>query len=224
MKWEHFWDTQATSSDQAQQVGRISRHGKSLPLTELANYIVQKIDLNPNDKLLDVCCGNGALSWLLAQNVGEFTGVDLSAKQIERARQMYPEGNWQQLAAENLGALNKRYNKITLNFSFQYFTSNRQAMAVLRAMRLCASDDAQLLITDIPDVNFWHLYYPNTKSRLRWLFQKLTGKESMGKFWQQQKLAELCQKAGFEAVFIQQPDHFPYAWYRFDCLLRPLKS
>lgn len=224
MKWEHFWDVQANNSDQASQVGRISRQGKTLPLTELAQYITQTLELQPSDTLLDVCCGNGTLSWLLAQKVGDFTGVDLSAKQIELAKQSYPSGKWKQLAAENLGDLNQCFSKITLNFSFQYFTSNRQALAVLYALRQCSQTDTRILITDIPDAACWHLYYPDSTSRLRWLLHKLMGKENMGKFWRQQKLAELCRKAGFEASFMRQPHHFPYAWYRFDCLLKPLKS
>ncbi|MGD0166011.1 MAG: methyltransferase domain-containing protein [Gaiellaceae bacterium] len=49
---------------------------------------VAMLDLNPNDRLLDVGCGTGAAVRHAAQLVTRAVGVDLSPKMIEQAREL----------------------------------------------------------------------------------------------------------------------------------------
>ena len=219
MQWQQFWDKQAELADVQQQVGRVSRAAGAVAPQEIAAHIGQLLDLQKHDDLLDVCCGNGALTMLLAPQVAFCSGVDLSPKQIALAQKHYPAGDWHTLPAHKLAQLPRSYAKINLYFSFQYFTSAAEALAVLHALRAVLKPGGCILLGDIPDADRWWVYYSSGWSRLRWLWQRLRGREDMGRFWRQRDLARLAAKAGFQIRFLAEPPQLPFAWYRFDALL-----
>jgi len=219
MQWQQFWDKQAEAADADEQVGRITRDGKSVAPEVIASHISSLLDLQPTDYLLDVCCGNGALTALLAEKVAFSTGVDLSPKQIELAKKRYPAGDWYCLAADQLWQLSERYHKINLYFSFQYFTHDAEALAVMMALKAVLKPGGRILLGDIPDLTRWAEYYHSWPSRMRWMWHRLRGKDNMGRFWHQKDMARLANQAGLNIRFLAEPAHLPFAWYRFDALL-----
>ncbi len=55
----------------------------------LRTQTIDKLNLRPSEKVLDVCCGTGTLSRLAAERVGDkgkVIGVDLSANMLAKAR------------------------------------------------------------------------------------------------------------------------------------------
>jgi len=50
--------------------------------------------VRPGDRMLDACCGTGDLAIAGAQAGGVVTGVDFSARMLERARRKAPELEW----------------------------------------------------------------------------------------------------------------------------------
>lgn len=219
MQWQQFWDKQAEASDADQQVGRITRDGKAVAPEIIAAHIAQLLDLQADDKLLDVCCGNGALTHLLAKKAAFCSGVDLSPKQIELAKNRYPAGDWHCLPAQEVTQLSRQYHKIALYFSFQYFTRDAEALAVLQALKSVLLPGGRILLGDIPDAAHWWTYYGSWWARLRWLWHRLLSREDMGRFWRQIDLARLAQQAGLNIRFLAEPAELPFAWYRFDAIL-----
>ncbi len=219
MQWQQFWDKQAEAADVQQQVGRITRDGRAVAAEVIAEHIGQLLNLQATDHLLDVCCGNGALTNLLASQVAFCSGVDLSPKQIALARKNYPDIDWHIASARHLQLLSSSYDKINLYFSFQYFTSDAEALAVLRAVKAVLKPGGRVLLGDVPDAQRWWVYYESWSARLRWLWHRFLGRDDMGRFWRQADLARLAQKAGFRIVFLAEPPHLPFAWYRYDVLL-----
>lgn len=88
MDWKKFWDTKALSGGPALQVGRVVS-GKVLDdvwMTRIAARIVVQLDLQKDESLLDVCCGNGALSRALLPYCKQIVGVDFSENLIKQAQ------------------------------------------------------------------------------------------------------------------------------------------
>ncbi|MEU4761782.1 methyltransferase domain-containing protein [Actinosynnema sp. NPDC023794] len=50
------------------------------------DVLITAADLSPDDRVLDIGCGNGRISWLIAPHVAHVTGVDLSGPMLARAR------------------------------------------------------------------------------------------------------------------------------------------
>ncbi|MFN3530607.1 MAG: class I SAM-dependent methyltransferase [Bacteroidia bacterium] len=221
MNWEAFWDKQAGQLQQNQQVGRInSGNRKREELDQrIANHISIQLELQPTDRLLDVCCGNGSLSNLLAPKVYHCLGVDFSQQLIAKARLYESERLYFVRAdAMQLSGLGQSFNKINLYFSFQYFDSYEKGLRVLSEMNSLLEPGGRIFIGDTPDARKWHLYYNSPIKKLRYYYQRFKGKEPMGKFWQPQEFEKMAEWLGLNVQIFAEPEDLPYAWYRFDAV------
>jgi 2-polyprenyl-3-methyl-5-hydroxy-6-metoxy-1,4-benzoquinol methylase len=88
VNWKNFWETKAGASDAALQVGRVV-NGKVMDgdlMAKIAARVADELDLQASDTLLDVCCGNGALTRSLLPYCHQIVGVDFSEKLIQQAQ------------------------------------------------------------------------------------------------------------------------------------------
>jgi methylase of polypeptide subunit release factors len=51
---------------------------------------LQNFDLQPQTRVLDLCCGSGSVTQVLVQHSGHVTGLDASPKAIARAQVNVP--------------------------------------------------------------------------------------------------------------------------------------
>lgn len=218
MNWKAFWNEQALETDPKAQVGRQvsgSLHDDEV-LHKIANKISSQLDLQPNDSLLDVCCGNGFLTELLASKCKEVYGVDFSELLIESAsKRNKPNTHWICADATSF-ELNRKFNKILLYFSFQYIEKDEQAIAVLLQLKKHLNDNGTILIGDVPDSAKWFTYYNSIPKLFFAIWSKIKGHNDMGRFWKIEKLIQLCHACGMKATLEKQESWQPYSWYRFD--------
>ncbi len=108
---------------------------------------VQKIleTLHPNARLLDLGCGNGELSRVLARNAyrGSYVGTDFSAKLLETARRGLPEGFPANFYPLDLTAPNWQEQLPPLQFDFifafatlHHIPSRKLRVSILEKIRL----------------------------------------------------------------------------------------
>lgn len=184
MNWETFWDAQALSKSRSEQVGRF-RAGDEHMLNQLiAKHITDKLALRPNERLLDVCCGNGELRALFAKKCREVVGADLSASLLEVAQKTHPLPNLQFVRANSLhiGALNQKFDKIDLFFSFQYFERFEEGKQVIQELNTLLLPGGKLFVGDTPDARKWWVYFNTPMKVLRYFYQRTKATKSMGKF------------------------------------------
>lgn len=223
MRWASFWDQQAGSGNSAVQVGRIVE-GKPTPPElnrEIARHIARLLKLEPHHQVLDVCCGNGELTALLAAQCGRIVGVDFSAQQLAHAQKHlshhdnleFIRGDAQSLQ------LQQTFDRINLYFSFQYITGRTSANRVLSGLFRHLNPGGMALLGDIPDAEREIYYYNTRKKLLRARIQSLLGRNPMGRFWHPEALSQLARNQGFTTQISPEPAHLPYASYRFDLLL-----
>jgi SAM-dependent methyltransferase len=87
---------------------------------ELADAIRDELGLDGAGRLLDVGCGPGKLTTLLAPMFTEAVGVDADPGMIEVARAAAPEIDWRVLRAEDLPAGLGRFRALTFAQSFHW--------------------------------------------------------------------------------------------------------
>lgn len=221
MNWEAFWNEQAKQPQELQQVGRINSGQKTAAElhTRIAEHIKHHLALEANDKLLDVCCGNGELSRLLAPAVQHCLGVDFSESLIKRA-QAHSTDNLHFVRADamQLSGLGQSFNKINLYFSFQYFDTYEKGLRVLSEMNSLLVPGGRIFIGDTPDAREWHRYYNSPLKKLRYFYQKLKGTEPMGKFWHAEEFEKMAAWLDLQVQIFEEPEDLPYASYRFDAV------
>ncbi len=87
---------------------------------------------SPGERVLDVCCGTGAVALALAKRTGpsgSLLGVDISTRMMERARdRVESEGvSWVDFQQHDVGALSleEQFDLATCGFSVQFFNDRQ---------------------------------------------------------------------------------------------------
>lgn len=141
--------------------------------------VVQMADIKPGDRALDVCCGTGDLSFLLADAGAQVTGVDFSEAMLEvansRAVTRKPttsspsppkkeEKAWERSPtfdrgdAMNLGYSDASFNVVTVAYGLRNLSSWERG---LEEMWRVAKPGGRLLVLDFgkPDNRIWRSFY-----------------------------------------------------------------
>jgi demethylmenaquinone methyltransferase/2-methoxy-6-polyprenyl-1,4-benzoquinol methylase len=100
---------------------------------------VNQLQLKPDGQYLDVCCGTGDLSLLIAQRLGktgQVTGLDFSPKMLEVARQraasaknLEAELKWQQGDAQQLPFPDDSFDAAIISFGLRNLTDLQRGVS-----------------------------------------------------------------------------------------------
>jgi cyclopropane fatty-acyl-phospholipid synthase-like methyltransferase len=223
LKFDH--DAYAKSRDPNDFWGQVRRTVQGVPVSDdqikmIVDVIHSELDIKPNDILLDIACGNGALSHFLFQSCAGYLGVDLSEHLISIAKANFEAlPNYQFMHQEALEyvraeSLPEKFSKVVCYGSFPYFPAI-DAVEVLRILFEKFSNVQNVFIGNLPDkdlaVNFYKRQ-PNTEELADCFSQ-------IGIWRTQHEFAELATNAGWKVKFSTMPDRFYSSYYRYDVLL-----
>jgi demethylmenaquinone methyltransferase / 2-methoxy-6-polyprenyl-1,4-benzoquinol methylase len=88
--------------------------------------------VRPGDSVLDACCGTGDLAVAAAQEGGRVTGVDFSARMLERARRKAPELEWVEGDLLALPFADASFDAATVGFGIRNVEDLERGLAELR--------------------------------------------------------------------------------------------
>ena len=182
----------------------------------IVEQVRQGLDLQAGDRLLDVGCGNGALTAYFGSRVAATLGVDYSAYLIEVATQHFvsPRLGFAELSIEQMitGRLQHAYNKALL-----YGVSSYLGDDLLKALIGWYFDDHDgcLFIGNVRDEQHATAFYKETRSAQE-LGDHTT---SIGKWRTRQWFMQLAQVLGLRASFMTMPPAFYLSTYYFDVVL-----
>jgi len=178
------------------------------------------LDLQPEDTLLDIACGNGALSRLLFDSCSAYLGVDLSEHLISIAKANFeasPDYAFlQQGAAEYVRteAQPERFSKVICYGSFSYFSTS-DATAVLRTLADKFTNVRRVFIGNLPDKERAAEFYKRQPDA-----DELQDSGSQIGTWRtRSEFTRLANAAGWEVAFTTMPNEFYASYYRYDALL-----
>lgn len=221
MDWKKYWDNNASVNTE-NEIDQVQR--KDIESTLLTvKHIVKILNIGESDSVLDVCCGNGILTQQISKISRRIVGVDQSEKLIDAALKSHKELNisYRVGNATALREILKKdmFDKIYLQFSFQYFDKKKDGKNVIEGMLKCLKPNGKIFIGDIPDKDKFTSFYNSPVKKLRFFKGKLLNKNEMGKFWKTSELNTICKKLNVKGTFLEQPEKLPYSHYRFDYLI-----
>lgn len=226
MNWKLFWDQKAKKESILDQVGRVSNQTSinDTKIIDSVNHLIEIGDIHAQCEVLDVCCGNGFFTSKIRPYCSKITGIDFSTNLINEARKNYPDIAFHELditqhTLPDFISL-KKFDRITLCFSFQYFETIEAGTQVLKHLVSLLNPQGKIILTDIPDQAKFFTYYHTFSKLIRLIKQKLTHKNDMGKFWSEDELHSITKELGMVGEKINQPKHLPYAHYRMDYVIR----
>lgn len=207
------------------QVGKTTL-GEPVPMEQLrllARHMRQALALQPSQRCLDLGCGNGLLTSLLASHVNTVTAVDYSRPLLRVARA--------QFSAPNVSYLHHDVTTLTADwvpaghFCRAWSCELMQHLSLEGAERLMGwlrghmGSGGRVLLAGIPEQERLRAFY-NTEARYeRYRRRMAAGIEQIGTWWQPQQLKKLATQHGLIATRLAQPKELYTAHYRFDLLL-----
>lgn len=187
----------------------------------IVEAIVSALDLGAGDVLLDLACGNGALSSRLFDSVGAYLGVDSSEYLIGVAKKHFEAVPHRRFALDDVATYAavepqpERFTKALCYGSFSYFPEET-AQRVLRLLSSRFPRVSRLFIGNLPDRERLARFYvttPPAEGEIR------DPRSQIGIWRSQEEFRSLAQTCGWHAEFRMMPESFYAAAYRYDALL-----
>ncbi len=208
--------------------GQVMRTVKGKPVPEeqinlIVEAILNSLELQADDFVIDLCCGNGALSDRVFSQCRGGLGVDFSEVLIKVAEQYFqkpPARTYQLEDVEEFAQMAnglKSYTKALCYGSFM-FLPEEKAKGLLTAVYERFSNINLFFIGNLPDKSKIHDFFEPGKYK--------PGIEddpgaSIGIWRGQDEFHELAKSCGWkEVIFRRMPAEFYATKYRYDAILK----
>lgn len=218
------YDSYAKQFDRDDYWRQIKRTVNGVPVSdEDISLIVEQIslglDLNKSDFLLDLACGNGALSRFLFSYIFKLHGVDKSAYLIDIAKSDFEEKNKFTFECKDVleYLINEtepdKFTKVLCYGSFSYFSSGEEVLSLLNKKFLNVE---RFFIGNLPDLDKVSLFY---KDEIPGLNVLKSHDSSIGMWRGINEFDSLAKSYGWKAKFMRMPESYYSSHYRYDVLL-----
>ena len=103
----------------------------------LAHDLIALATLRPDERVLDVACGTGAVTRLAKERVasGNVAGLDINPGMLEVARKLTPPGvsiDWHQASAENMPLASDAFDVVLCQLGLQFVADKAAALQEMR--------------------------------------------------------------------------------------------
>lgn len=198
--------------------------GQPVPAEQIEMIVaaaVSALELGPEDVVLDLACGNGALSARMFDRCAELVGVDSSEYLVSVAKANFERSPQRLFLLDDVAAFARgeprpeRFTKVLCYGSFSYF-SEEIARAVLRLLAERFVAVSRVYIGNLPDRARSASFYTVSPA----LSGELDDPRSQIGIWRSmEEFRGLAASCGWKAEFRNMPAAFYASHYRYDALL-----
>ena len=124
-------------------------------LESLAGFV------KPKDRVLDIGCGNGRLYQIFANLSISFTGIDISEKLIEIAKERYPKCSFEVANMTELPFEGKKFDVIFSLVAFHHLPTQETQLKALEEMKRVLKSKGKIILLN------WNAYSDWVKNKLK---------------------------------------------------------
>jgi hypothetical protein len=221
-----LYESHARSCDPKDFQGQVMRnpHGKSVgddQVVLILDAIGKGLDIAEQDVVLDLCCGNGAITDPIFARCQGGVGVDFTRYLIEVAKTHFERPPYCLYRLSDVHEYlettddTERFTKAFCYGAFQYLTEAK-ASGVLVALRQRFPNVRRVFIGNLPDVEQANLFFGANIPSL----QHLKTHDTLFGIWRsEQEVTKLAFESGWRTEFSRMPTGFYSAHWRFDATL-----
>jgi len=222
----YFYRNHPQTCDPEDFWGQVKRtvNGRPVPQEQIDMIVAavcSGLQLGAEDVLLDLCCGNGALTTYFFQRCAGGLGVDYSEYLINIARTNFARRTPDEFQLDDSlkfasdYARPERFTKALCYGALMFFTV-QDAAHLLAALRRRFRSLARLFIGNLPDRDRMHDFFRQGEYR--------PGIENdptspTGVWYTAGEFTRMAEDAGWSVEIQHMPESFYAAHYRFDALL-----
>lgn len=224
--WTNFWKEYGkTASDKDEQTQVLRTYNKKPIDPELwaftLDFIEDKLKIKSEDKLLDLCCGNGLISVHFAQSCRHVSAVDISddlVKKIDLTK--YPNIKPIIKDIRLVDFEDEAFSKVLIYAGIQYL-SYGETVDLFEKVYRWLKPGGLFFLGDIPDrAKLWMFFDNEEREAIHFTCEK-EGKAIVGTWFEQDWLLKLARFARFsKATIVSQPEQMIYAKFRYDMLVK----
>lgn len=221
-----LYESHARSCDPKDFQAQVMRnpHGKSVDdrqVVMILEAIARGLDIAPRDILLDLCCGNGALTDPIFARCRGGLGVDFTPYLIEVAKlnferspsRAYELADVQDFLETTLDT--GRFTKVLCYGAFQCL-SETKAATVLMTLRRRFPNVQRMLIGNLPDLDHAAMFFNENVPSI----EHLKDPETPFGIWRtEDEVRKLARDCGWRAQVSRMPSGFYSEGWRFDATL-----
>lgn len=206
--------------------GQVKRTVNGKPVSQgqidmIVDVVVKGLDLNQQDTLLDLCCGNGALSTLFFEHCRGGLGVDFSEYLISVANNNFTGPPDQAYVCHDAiefctkSVTPNEFTKMVCYGSFSYLEKNR-GEELLCLLKKNFPKLSRIFIGNCPDRNLLTAYYGD----IPFVPGIENDSDSPIGIWRtQEEFISLAKNCGWKAIIKKMPGEYYAAHYRYDVIL-----
>jgi ubiquinone/menaquinone biosynthesis C-methylase UbiE len=223
--WKEYWANEhvASSPDPQVQVAR-TRMGNPIDQEswqKTLDHVVGLMEIEPGDRILDACGGNGLFAARFQELCHQVVVVDLNAELLEIIKKNTPTVDTvhSDLTAYLQNA-EPEFEKILFYAGIQYF-SELETFQILEKFKRILIPGGVILIGDIPNFHQRDSFLSRDGRYKRYFDNLKEGKETIGTWFTFDWLSEMTSYLGFESCTLKvQPEYQIYSDFRFDAIIR----
>jgi len=206
--------------------GQVKRTVNGKPVSQaqidmIVNAVINELDLRPNDRLLDICCGNGALSTLLFDQCEGGLGVDFSEYLISIAKKYFshrPTHEYIFVDAVDFCCTPSKpelFTKALCYGSFSYIEEER-AELLLQNLNKNFPNLSRVFIGNTPDKALVNEFFAKDSYDQ----SSISDPSSAIGIWRTSSdFASLANRCGWKAQIKKMPAAYYASHYRYDVIL-----
>lgn len=233
--WKQFWQNYRiidinSDIDLLYQTGKTvnKKPIDSSTFTLIIDGIIKNLNLHSNDTLLDLCCGNGTITYELSKTSNQVFGIDFSVPFINNAI-TYKKNQNIEYICHDITKLSKMMNnlqgasinKVLLYDGLAYFNKT-QLKALIKTLSDITKGNVTMLFGSVLDSkkkwNFFNTF--NRKINYFINIKLLKNSKGLGAWWRMDDIKEICEALEFFCAFIDQPSQLYTSHYRTDVVIR----
>lgn len=207
--------------------GQVKRTVNGKPVTQdqidmIVHAACNALDLTKKDILLDLCCGNGALTTYFFSACKGGLGVDFSEYLIGIAHKHFINSSYEDYLLEDVLIFVREYSrpdqftKAICYGSIQYLP-RESVTQLFSELRNRFTKLQSLFIGNVPDKEFVMDFF---KDKYEQGIED-SPQNPIGIWWSKEEFIELAKSTGWIPKFTKMPTNFYSSHYRFDVLLTP---
>ena len=189
--------------------------------------IEQGLKLSDNDSVLDLCCGNGVITFEIAKKAKKVVGIDSSKPYIDNAVKFKSAENISYLTADVTdtdkiieACPGKLFNKAYCYASIAYLLPGDLEKLFLLFNKISGANFSFMLGSVLDRQRKWH-FFNTFRRRVHYLIgYKLLGRDfGVGRWWTKKEIETIAKRHKYICRFIEQDKSLHTAHYRFDAVI-----
>jgi cyclopropane fatty-acyl-phospholipid synthase-like methyltransferase len=206
--------------------GQVRRtiYGRRISEEEVAAIVAsieRGLQLSANDSLLDLACGNGALTARLFSSCRSVLGVDFSSYLVEVAKERFDDPpDYVFREAEMLDYVRSepeplRFTRAMCYAGIQYLTPESVELMLAELSRRFRNVQ-RFLLGNVPDKDRAQLFFSDAADSQPDLADPTS---QIGVWWTQAEIEDMARRCGWQVTFSRLPEDVFNARYRYDAIL-----